>query len=292
LKIMVQISKLIAMVLRHRPDYLDIQLDEHGWADVSTLIERINAIQTFDMAMLEEIVRTDNKQRYAFNQDKTKIRANQGHSIPVDLQLAPKQPPSILWHGTGLKNVAGIWKKGLLPNGRQYVHLSDDPETAAKVGSRHGKPVIFVVDADAMAKDGLRFFQSENGVWLTDDVPSKYLRCEVAWARPEWFNGLREKAKEMGSGIYIAPNATDGWRWVRALNTELLPYEDDDNGISLVGRSVFFLGYQYEYLFFSDGNRFYKTYIPQDWDSSFDRIRWECFDSFAKMMDDTPCDSK
>ena len=284
MKTMMEIGKLITMVLRHRPEYLDIQLDEHGWADVSTLIERINAIQPFDMAMLEKIVRTSNKQRYAFNEDKTKIRANQGHSIPVDLQLTPKRPPSILWHGTGIKNVEGIWEKGLLPNGRQYVHLSADTETAAKVGSRHGKPVIFVVDAEAMAKDGLRFFQSENGVWLTDNVPRKYLQCEVAWASPEWFDGLREKAKEMRSAIYIAPNATDGWRWVRALNTDFLQYEDDDNGISLVGKSVFFLGDQDEYWFFCDGKRFYKTYVPQDWDSSFDRIRWECFKSFEELI--------
>ena len=284
MKTMTEISKLIALVLRHKPEAMNIHLDAHGWTETSTLIERINAIQPFDMAMLEEIVRTDNKQRYAFNKDKTKIRANQGHSIPVDLELTPKQPPSILWHGTGQKSAKGIWKKGLLPNGRQYVHLSSDPETAAKVGIRHGEPVIFVIDAEAMTKDGLVFYQSQNGVWLADSVPSKYLQCKVAWRNPEWFQALREKARNMMSTMYITPNATDGWRWVRTLNSYWLQFEEDTNGLSLIGKSVFFLGKQDEYYVFSDGKSFYKTYVPQDWDSNYDRIRWERFDSFEAMI--------
>ena len=126
--------------------------------------------------MLEEIVRTDNKQRYSFNEDKTKIRANQGHSIPVDVELEQKTPPDVLWHGTGEKYVSSIKAEGLIPKTRLYVHLSADPDTAIKVGSRHGKPVVYEVAAKEMQADGYVFFQSVNGVWLTKHVPVKYLR--------------------------------------------------------------------------------------------------------------------
>ena len=124
------------------------------------------------MAMLEEIVRTDNKQRYSFNDDKTKIRANQGHSIPVDVELEQKTPPDVLWHGTGEKYVSSIEAEGLIPKTRLYVHLSSDPDTAIKVGSRHGKPVVYEVAAKEMQEDGYVFFQSVNGVWLTKHVPT------------------------------------------------------------------------------------------------------------------------
>ena len=126
--------------------------------------------------MLEKIVRTDNKQRYSFNDDKTKIRANQGHSIPVDVELEQKTPPDILWHGTGEKYVSSIEAEGLIPKTRLYVHLSSDPDTAIKVGSRHGKPVVYEVATKEMKDDGYVFFQSVNGVWLTKHVPTKYLK--------------------------------------------------------------------------------------------------------------------
>ena len=171
-----QISKLISLVLRHHPEKLGLTLDAHGWADTKALIDAINAIQPFDMEQLENIVRTDPKQRYAFSPDKTHIRANQGHSIPVDLDLAPRTPPAILWHGTGERFVSAIMREGLKPMGRQYVHLSADPETAVKVGRRHGRPVLFTVDAARMVSDGLLFYCSENAVWLTDAVPVKYLK--------------------------------------------------------------------------------------------------------------------
>ena len=173
-----QISKLISLVLRHQPEKLGLTLDSHGWADTKALVEAINAIQPFDMEQLERIVRTDDKQRYAFSPDKARIRANQGHSIPVDLELTPRTPPAILWHGTGERFVSGIMREGLKPMDRQYVHLSADPDTAMKVGRRHGKPVLFTVDAARMAGDGLLFYLSENGVWLTDAVPAKYLKKE------------------------------------------------------------------------------------------------------------------
>ena len=171
-------SKFISLILRHKPDAIDITLDEHGWADVQELIDGINRSggHELDMDMLEEIVRTDEKQRYSFNEDHTLIRANQGHSIPVDVELEEKTPPAVLYHGTGEKYTSSIDEQGLLPRGRLYVHLSSDPETAKKVGSRHGRPVVYTVDCAAMTADGYAFFLSANKVWLTKKVPSKYLR--------------------------------------------------------------------------------------------------------------------
>ena len=171
-------SKFISMVLRHKPESIGISLDEHGWADVQELITGINAADKnahLDMEMLEEIVRTDEKQRYSFNEEHTLIRANQGHSILVDVELEEVVPPAVLWHGTGEKYVESIDRQGLIPNGRLYVHLSSDPETARKVGARHGKPILYRIDTAAMAADGYRFYLSVNKVWLTKEVPVKYL---------------------------------------------------------------------------------------------------------------------
>ena len=164
------------MILRHKPEAIGICLDEHGWAKVDELITGIAKTRPFDRQMLEEIVRTDGKQRYSFNEDKTLICANQGHSIPVDVELEQKLPPDILWHGTGEKYVASIDEQGLLPKSRLYVHLSGDYETAVKVGSRHGKPVVYEVNTRQMQADGYVFYQSVNGVWLTKHVPVKYLK--------------------------------------------------------------------------------------------------------------------
>ena len=169
-------SKYLSLILRHKPEAAGITLDEHGWARVEALIAGIRKTQKFDREMLEEIVRTDSKQRYSFNEDKTKIRVNQGHSIPVDVELLVCKPPELLWHGTGEKYAASIDRTGLLPKGRLYVHLSGDRETAVKVGSRHGKPVVYQVDSGQMAADGLFFYRSVNGVWLTEKVPVKYLK--------------------------------------------------------------------------------------------------------------------
>lgn len=170
-----RISKFISMILRHRPEVIGITLDEHGWANVDELVEGINKNEAFSKATLEKIVKTDKKQRYSFSQDKTLIRANQGHSIPVDVELEKKEPPKVLYHGTGSRFVKSIQEQGLLPMERLYVHLSTDVETATNVGKRHGTPVIFKVNAEQMQKDGYDFFQSVNGVWLTKEVPTKYL---------------------------------------------------------------------------------------------------------------------
>jgi len=168
-------SKYMSLILRHKPDAIGIRLDEHGWASVDELIAGIARDNEFNMEILEEIVRTDEKQRYSFNEDKTLIRANQGHSIPVDVELEEKEPPEILYHGTGEKYVSSIDAQGLISKSRLYVHLSKDDETAVKVGSRHGKPVIYIVKAKQMYDDGYKFFISANGVWLTKEVPVKYL---------------------------------------------------------------------------------------------------------------------
>ena len=168
-------SKYLSLILRHKPEAAGITLDEHGWADVEELIAGIQKTRPFDLKTLTKIVETDHKQRYSFNEDRTLIRANQGHSIPVDVELPVTAPPLILWHGTGQKSVASIDEQGLLPRGRLYVHLSGDPETAKKVGSRHGKPVIYQVHSGQMAEDGYVFYRSVNGVWLTKQVTPNYL---------------------------------------------------------------------------------------------------------------------
>lgn len=169
-------SRYIALILRHKPEVIGITLDEHGWARVDELIEGVGRTHPIDMKMLEEIVRTDDKQRYAFNDDKTLIRANQGHSVEVEVELKEAVPPCILYHGTAEKFVSLINHSGLISKTRLYVHLSQTSETALTVGARHGKPVIFEVDAARMHDDGYRFYLSANGVWLTKSVPIKYLK--------------------------------------------------------------------------------------------------------------------
>ena len=166
-----QTSKLISLILRHKPETIGITLDEHGWANVNELIRGVN----IDMKILEQIVATDDKQRYSFNEDKTLIRANQGHSIPVDVELEEVQPPEFLWHGTAEKYINSICRDGLIPKSRLYVHLSSDTQTATTVGQRHGEAVLLRVDARKMYQDGYKFYLSKNGVWLTKHVPISYL---------------------------------------------------------------------------------------------------------------------
>jgi len=171
-----KLSVFISLVLRHKPDAAGIQLNEHGWANVDELIEGIkNTGRQIDMDILEEIVRTDSKQRYSFNEDKTLIRANQGHSIPVDVELEEQKPPQYLYHGTAERFLNAIMTEGLKPMSRLYVHLSRDEETAVKVGKRHGKPVVLKIKAEEMWKDGIKFYLSQNGVWLIKYVDKKYM---------------------------------------------------------------------------------------------------------------------
>ena len=173
-----KISRYLSLILRHHPEAAGISLDAHGWADVDELIAGIQKgkYPDFSREILDEIVRTDNKQRYSYDDSRQRIRANQGHSIPVDVELKQAIPPEILWHGTGEKYTESIDRTGLISKSRLYVHLSADTQTAVAVGKRHGRPVIYQVDSGRMSRDGYRFFLSENGVWLTKAVPPEYLR--------------------------------------------------------------------------------------------------------------------
>ena len=171
-----QLSIFISLVLRHKPDEAGIALDEHGWANVEELLAGINNTgRKIDMAVLEEIVETDRKQRYSFSGDKTLIRANQGHSVPVDVELKEAEPPEFLYHGTADRFLKDIMAEGLKPMSRLYVHLSKDMETAVKGGKRHGNPAVLKVCSGRMKEDGIKFYLSENGVWLTKKVEVKYL---------------------------------------------------------------------------------------------------------------------
>ena len=171
------ISKLLSLVLRHQPDAIGIELDENGWTDVAILLQKLKTQKaTVNLEVLKYIVANNNKKRFSFNEDFSKIRANQGHSVEIDLGLKPVEPPEILFHGTAFKNLEAINTTGLEKQSRQHVHLSKDVETALKVGQRHGKPIVLEVLAGKMFKEGFHFFVSENGVWLTDHVLPKYLQ--------------------------------------------------------------------------------------------------------------------
>jgi putative RNA 2'-phosphotransferase len=170
------ISKFMSLVLRHKPETIGLQLDENGWVSVAELIEKLNAKgAAVNIAIVNTVVDTNDKKRFAFNEDKTMIRANQGHSIEVELNLKAVTPPDVLYHGTASRFVESILKEGLQKQQRQQVHLSQLQETATAVGSRHGKPVILNINAKAMAEAGFAFYLSDNGVWLVDSVPVEYI---------------------------------------------------------------------------------------------------------------------
>ncbi|WP_265131956.1 RNA 2'-phosphotransferase [Chryseobacterium oranimense] len=171
-----RISKFLSLILRHQPETIQLKLDENGWADVSELIAKAaKGRMHFSFEDLEEVVETNNKKRFAFNEDKTMIRASQGHSIDIDLALKAVQPPDFLYHGTADSNISSILEKGIEKRNRQHVHLSADKETATKVGMRHGKPVILTIRTKEMFDNGIPFYLSANGVWLTDFVDAKYI---------------------------------------------------------------------------------------------------------------------
>lgn len=178
-KIAVKTSKFLSYVLRHNPQSIGLQLDEAGWADVDDLIAcAAQSGRRLTREMVIEAVVTNDKQRFGLRENGRFIRANQGHSIEVDLGFEPITPPNQLYHGTAERFVSIILREGLRPMQRQHVHLSGDVETAVKVGRRHGKPVILQVAAAQMAAAGYSFYRSENGVWLTNSVPAKYLKVQ------------------------------------------------------------------------------------------------------------------
>ena len=171
----VKLGRFLSLVLRHNPDAAGISLDEHGWADVAELLKGVRGTgRQIDMETLERTVRKNNKQRYSFNQDHTRIRANQGHSLQVDVELQQVKPPRHLYHGTADRFLTAIQAEGIKKMGRQQVHLSGDYQTAVAVDRRHGVPVVLRIDAEAMTRDGVVFYRSENGVWLCKYVSPEY----------------------------------------------------------------------------------------------------------------------
>ena len=167
-----KISKYLSYILRHKPESIGLVIDNNGWADIDELIEKTVDF-TLTRDTIETIVKESPKQRFIINQNK--IKANQGHSINIDLGLNTSTPPEYLYHGTATRFLKSILQGGLISKERQYVHLSSDIKVAKKVGQRHGKPVILRVNALLMSKHGYSFFISDNGVWLTTSVPTEFI---------------------------------------------------------------------------------------------------------------------
>ena len=174
----VHVSKFLSRHLRHAPADLGLTLEPGGWVPIDALLAGAAAAGSpITREELDEVVRSSDKQRFAVDETGTRIRANQRHSVEVDLQLEPAEPPAELFHGTAERNVEAILRDGLRKMARHHVHLSPDTQTATKVGQRHGKPVVLVVDAARMRADGHTFYRSANGVWLVDEVPARYIRA-------------------------------------------------------------------------------------------------------------------
>ena len=171
------ISKFLSLVLRHRPEVLELEMDEAGWVAVDELIAKAQAHgKSLNVDLLVEVVTHNNKQRFTFNADQTKIRANQGHSIDIDLELEAVAPPTILYHGTASRFLDSIRQQGLIKGNRQHVHLTTDRTVAKQVGARHGSGVVLEVLSAQMYDTGYSFYLSQNGVWLTEHVPPQFIR--------------------------------------------------------------------------------------------------------------------
>lgn len=173
---LVQYSKFLSLVLRHDPASVGVKLDAAGWVNFDKLLAAMKRKRTeITREIIVEVVETNEKQRFAFSPDMSKIRASQGHSIGVELGLKPAEPPEFLFHGTTWKNIPSIRKEGLLRGKRDHVHLSADEATATNVGARHGKPVILTVEARRLVVEGHAIYLSDNGVWLTSHVPAEFI---------------------------------------------------------------------------------------------------------------------
>lgn len=169
-------SKFLSLVLRHKPEIIDLHLDENGWAGTSDLLQKMKNIgRELSLKQLQEVVEKNDKKRFSFTADFSRIRANQGHSLKVSLDLKQISPPDLLYHGTSEKNLSAIRKSGIDKRQRHHVHLSPDETTAFKVGSRHGKPVVLKVKAREMHDRGFEFYRSENGVWLTEHISPEFI---------------------------------------------------------------------------------------------------------------------
>lgn len=169
-------SKYLSYLLRHNPAAMELEMDKQGWINVEELLTKMAANgRPLSYENLQQLVRENDKQRFKLDETNRRIRANQGHSISIQLGLEEKTPPTILYHGTARRNLDSILEKGLQKRNRQHVHLSADGTTARQVGSRHGKPIVLQIDCAGMLADQHVFYLSENGVWLTDEVPAGYI---------------------------------------------------------------------------------------------------------------------
>lgn len=175
-KQIVKISKFLSLVLRHKPEIIGLKLDRGGWVPLDDLLEALaTAGRHLTREALEQVVRENDKQRFTVSDDGRRIKANYGHSIPVELDIEASAPPEVLFHGTAIRFLGSIMAHGIKPSGRRYVHLSADGATATQVGRRHGKPVILKIGARRMHEAGFAFYLSESGVWLTASVPAEYI---------------------------------------------------------------------------------------------------------------------
>lgn len=170
------LSKYVSYILRHNPEEIGIILDSQGWTSVNDFIEKSQSKQIFDLEDLTQVVKNNNKKRFEFSEDGQKIRAQQGHSVEVDLKLPNVEPPKELYHGTATRFLDSIKKEGLKPMSRHDVHLSFNKITAEKVGERHGKVIVLIIDTEKMYKDGFEFQCTSNNVWLTKLIPTQYIK--------------------------------------------------------------------------------------------------------------------
>lgn len=173
----VRISKFLSLVLRHKPETIELTLDEHGWARVDELLAKsVKADLPMDRVLLRQVVEGSEKKRFSFSEDGQRIRANYGHSIPIDLGFEPIEPPEFLFHGTATRFVVSIKMRGIVPQERTHVHLSPDEDSAMEVGQRHGKPIVLTIQSRRMHENGFKFYLSASGIWLTEKVPPDYIQ--------------------------------------------------------------------------------------------------------------------
>lgn len=175
----IQISRFLSYILRHAPESIGLTLDNQGWGNISQLIQLAQKSGTpLTLEVIKRVVETNDKKRFSISDDGLFIRAVQGHSLKTTVDYQPIKPPTTLYHGTATRFINSIFNQGLQPNGRQYVHLSQEYKTAINVGNRHGKAIVLTVDSETMFRDGFEFYQADNGVWLTLTVPVNYLKID------------------------------------------------------------------------------------------------------------------
>jgi putative RNA 2'-phosphotransferase len=173
---LIHISKFLSLVLRHKPETVGMTFEKGGWLKVDDLIQGAKeAGVELDKELLRAVVEHSERKRFSFSEDGLKIRANYGHSIPIDLAIEAVEPPEFLFHGTAVRFIEAIRKEGIVPQGRQYVHLSPDEQTAGEVGRRHGVPIVFTIQSRLMHENGFKLYPTDSGIWLTETVPPEFI---------------------------------------------------------------------------------------------------------------------